>query len=142
MTSVYFTGDVLLQRINGQATRNGRSVYTQQSVLVFHDEDGETITVGVGATTDLGSVPQFAWSLGFPPDGIGEPAYIVHDLLYRTKGTCEWTGFTWRTRKTPYTRAEADGILRRGLIVCGEPTWRAAVAWSAVRAGGWIGWGK
>lgn len=139
---VRFTGDVILKRITTEHTGNGRSEWAQQAVLGYEDADGEHITVGVGATTDLGSVPQFAWSFGFPPDGIGVPAYIVHDLLYRTKGTCEWTGFTWRTRKAPYTRAEADAILRKGLVACGVPSWRAWAIWAAVRGGGWTGWGK
>ena len=140
--TVTFTGDVELLRIKGAKTDDGRSEWTQEASLDFKDNDGEHINVGPGATTDLGSVPQIAWSLGFPPDGVGVPAYIVHDLLYRTKGTCEWSGMTWRTRKAPYTRAEADAILRRGLIACGVPTWRATAIWAAVRVGGVTGWGK
>lgn len=147
MGQVKFVGDVQLREIilpggKSASTEDGRSEWTQQGVLDFQDVDGQHITVGTGATTDLGSVPQLAWSLGFPPDGVGVRAYLVHDLLYRTKGTCAWTGFTWRTRKQPYTRAEADAILRRGLIACGVPEWRAWAIWSAVRAGGWTGWGK
>lgn len=137
-----FTGDVELKRIPDAHTGNGRSEWTQQAILNLQLEDGNHITVGVGAITDLGSVPQLAWSFGFPPDGIGVPAYLVHDLLYRTKGTCEWTGFTWRTREQPYTRAEADAILRRGLIACTVPTWRAYAIWSAVRLGGSTSWGE
>lgn len=136
-----FSGKLVLEQSAGH-TSDGRSEWTQRDVLVWADDDGSLITFGSGATTDLGSIPQFAWSFGFPPDGYGDRAYAIHDLLYRTQGTCEWTGFTWRTRAKPYNRAEADDILRRGLVVCGVPGWRARVIWAAVRLGGGRGWGK
>lgn len=140
--TVKFTGHLVLEQIDGQHTYDGRARWRSLDVLVFEDDDGSTITFGQGATTDLGSVPAIAVPFGFPPDGIGVRAYAIHDLLYRTKGTCAWTGFTWRTRKDPYSRAEADVILRKGLVFCGVPTWRAWAIWSAVRLGGWLGWGK
>jgi hypothetical protein len=138
---VQFTGELVLREVLKDHTGDGRSEWASVGVLVLQDDDGSTITFGVGATTDLGSVPQFAWSFGFPPDGIGVRAYCIHDLLYRTQGSCAWTGMTWRTRAKPYSRAEADVILRKGLVACGVPTWRAWAIWAAVRVGGVGGWG-
>lgn len=144
---VRFYGFLQLRKLNGEETHDGRSKWVQTGELraVVVPKGGgpnESITVGEGATTDLGSVPQWAWSLGFPPDGIGDEAYAVHDLLYRTKGACVWKGSLWRTREQPYTRVEADEILREGLIACGLSTWRAYAIWTGVRLGGATGWGQ
>jgi hypothetical protein len=140
---VYFTGDLCLEETRGE-TDNGRALWqeTGSDPLVFHDDDGNTITFGHDCTTDLGSTPQFSWSLGFPPDGIGVRAYTIHDLLYRTRGDCLWLKQNLKSRKAPYSRAEADEILRKGLIVCGVPRWRARIIWLAVRLGGADGWGR
>lgn len=141
--TVSFSGNLTLREIPGASTANGRAEWVDVcDTLTFRDTDGETITFGPGATTDLGSTPEFSWSFGFSPDGIGVRAYTIHDLLYRTKGLCVWQGMTCRSRATPYTRAEADEILRKGLIACGVAGWRARVIWAAVRVGGSSGWGN
>jgi hypothetical protein len=141
-----FGGTLVLKFLEGQHTADGRAEWEQTGSLILRDVDDahNHIIFPLGARTDLGSIPQFAWSLGFPPDGIGDPAYVIHDLLYRTHGTCELGGplMRFRSRPEPYTRAEADEILRRALIVCGVPGWRARVIWAAVRLGGGSGWGR
>lgn len=137
--SVSFAGTLELEEIPG-STLNGRAEWENEGLLVCTDPQGFKITVGRGARTDLGSVPQLAWSFGFPPDGIGVRAYDTHDLLYRSKGTCDEPGSS-RGRLQPYTRAEADEILRQGLIACGVPPWRARAIWAAVRVGGANAWG-
>jgi hypothetical protein len=140
-----FTGTLCLTPVINLHTADGRTewmvVDDDNPDLTLHDDNGDTITMPSGATTDLGSVPKFAWSFGFPPDGIGVRAYVIHDLLYRTCGTCVLAGVTYRSRAAIYNRSEADDILRRGLIACGVPAWRARVVWAAVRAGGGAGWG-
>jgi|ERR1051325_8360214 hypothetical protein len=137
---VGFTGELILERAPDH-TGNGRAEWIGVGELVFHDSDGNTITFGKGAKTDLGSVPQLAWSFGFPPDGEGVDAYVIHDLLYKTQGLCLWSGEKWRTRSKPYSRSEADDILRRALIACGVSSWRARIVWAAVRLGGATSWG-
>ncbi len=127
-------------------TEDGR---TQWSVLpppmsyeVGAEGSGERITVAAGATTDLGSIPRLIWSLGFSPDGVGAKAYVLHDFLYRTRGTCLWRGDCYRTRALAYSRAEADAILKEALAVLGVPAWKRQVIWLAVRVGGSGGWGS
>lgn len=100
---------------------------------------GESITIPGGAWvfhTDLGSIPQAAWSFGFPPDGIGAKAYVVHDLLCATLGTGIWRGQKWITRSRPYSSEEAADILHEALIVCGVPPLKAALIRDAVKVGG------
>jgi hypothetical protein len=100
---------------------------------------GESITVpglSYGFHTDLGSIPRSAWSIGFPPDGIGAKAYVVHDLLCSTSGTCVWNGQKWSTRRKPYTSTEAASILCEALQVCGVDAFHAGLIHKAVNLGG------
>jgi hypothetical protein len=108
-------------------TRDGRMQwYVAGPPFLSYDvgakDSGESITVPGLAyefITDLGSIPQMAWSFGFPPDGIGAKAYVVHDLLCRTDGSGVWAGQKWITRSHPYSAHEAADILHEALIVCG-----------------------
>jgi hypothetical protein len=109
--------------------------------LTYVQDDGARITNPLGEPTDLGSVPQWAWSAGFSPDGQGVEGFVIHDLLYRTAGTCLVNGVAYRTRKAFYTRAEADAILRDALKLCGVGAVRRALIWVAVRIGGAMAWG-
>lgn len=109
------------------------------SYEVGAENSGESITVpglAWGFHTDLGSIPQISWSLGFPPDGIGAKAYVVHDLLCATLGTGIWKGQRWITRSRPYSSDEAARILHESLIVCGVDAIHAALIRDAVALGG------
>lgn len=109
------------------------------SYEVGSENSGVSITVPGGEWvfhTDLGSIPQAAWSLGFPPDGIGAKAYVIHDFLCDTLGTGIWRGQKWTTRQQPYTSHEAADILHEALLVCGVDSVHAALIRDAVLAGG------
>lgn len=142
-----FIGDLTLREMLGAdgkpiPTKDGRAQwYGAPPPLVYVDRNGFFITFPVGEPTDLGSIPQDAWSLGFSPDGEGAEAYAIHDLLYRTSGTCLHNGKVYRTRPAPYTRAEADWILRDGLGLCGMSVVRRNLIYAAVRWGGADVWG-
>ena len=100
---------------------------------------GESITVpGLAWNfhTDMGSIPHQAWSFGFPPDGIGAKAYVIHDLLCATNGTGVWGGQKWITRRRPYSSTEAANILHEALIVCGVDEFHAGLIRKAVMLGG------
>lgn len=107
-------------------TRDGRDQWIPAgppflSFDVREENSGESITIPGGEWgfhTDLGSIPQVAWSFGFPPDGIGAKAYVVHDFLCATLGTGIWRGQKWTTRRAPYTAHEAADILYEALLVC------------------------
>lgn len=142
MTLSRFTshlGLTLLEDANGDPiTKAGRCQWLLSSPLSYDvgaEGSGEVITVPAGATTDLASIPRWAWSL-FPPDGPWLKAAVVHDHLYRTKGTCWLDGFNGRTRAKPYTRAESDAILKEAMAVLGVPAWKRSVIYAAVRVGG------
>lgn len=103
------------------------------------EASGESITIpglAMGFHTDLGSIPHQAWSFGFPPDGIGAKAYVLHDFLCETKGTCQWQGIRWSTRRAPYSSTEAASILCEALIVCGVDEFHAGLIRKAVNLGG------
>lgn len=95
---------------------------------------GVVITVPRGYETDLASIPQFAWSLGFSPSGPWAKAAVVHDYLYTLGGRLP--------DGRAYSRAAADKVLDEAMAVLGVPAWRRAVIWAAVRLGGALGWGR
>lgn len=120
--------------------KDGRCTWLVTAPLTYDvgvEGSGVTITVPAGATTDLASIPRFAWSLGFPPDGPWLKAAVVHDNLYRNRGDVIRTG-----HPAPYTRAEADAVLKEAMGVLGVGWFERAVIYRAVRTFGGSGWGS
>jgi hypothetical protein len=112
--------------------RDGRCVWALSTPLIYAaGPAGAAVIVPAGYVTDLASIPRFAWSLGFAPDGPWAKAAVVHDYLYATRGL-----------SGRYSRAQADGILDQAMAALGVPAWRRAVIWAAVRLGGAGGWGR
>ncbi|RYE83405.1 MAG: DUF1353 domain-containing protein [Hyphomicrobiales bacterium] len=102
----------------------------------------EKITVRKGFVTDLASIPRWGWIL-LPPDGPWVKAAIIHDYLYSTGGTGKWkNGPVTITRATPYSREEADEILREAMENRGVDVVRRTIIYWAVRIGGGLGWRK
>jgi hypothetical protein len=142
-----FVGDLTLEvMLDAQGrpipTPNGRAQWLgRPPPMSWIDAAGERITFAPDEPTDLGSIPQVAWSFGFSPDGEGVEAFAVHDQGYRTRGTHVVGGVCYRTRPEPYTRAEHDAMLLEGLRVCGVSLVRRRLIWAAVRLGGASSWG-
>lgn len=135
---------VLLDDKTHGAVRDGRSLWGVERGLSYTTDVGGngTITVPPGFVTDLASIPRAAWSV-YPPDGPWVKAAMIHDFLYGTHGTGLWKGHPRGiSRITPYTRAEADDILREAMENRGVGLVTRTVIWSAVRAGGAKGWGS
>jgi len=135
---------VLLDNKLRPSLKGGRSLWGLQRPLTYRpgDDPGEEITVPAGFVTDLASIPRWAWVL-LPPDGPWVKAAIIHDFLYATGGDGVWKRHSpGITRAEPYTRAEADKILRQAMHNRGVDVVRRNIIWAAVRVGGWAGWGK
>jgi len=133
---------VLLDNRDGPAIRNGRSLWAVQRALEYRTGGGEDlIVVPPGFVTDLASVPRFVWSF-YPPDGPWAKAAIIHDFLYFTRGTGEWHDEVGITRERPYSREEADDILKEAMDDRRVGRWERFVIWASVRLGGAGGWGK
>jgi len=78
-----------------------------------------------------------------PPDGPWVKGAVIHDFLYATRGTGIWKKHpSGNSRAEPYSRAEADWILRDALRNRGVDVVRRNIIWLAVRIGGGGGWGK
>lgn len=142
-----FSGKLVLVLLDDKthgALRDGRSLWAVHQGISYKTSIGgeATITVPPGFVTDLASIPRLAWSV-YPPDGPWVKAAMVHDFLYGTGGTGVWKGHARSiTRAAPYTRAEADDILREAMENRGVGIVKRNVIWSAVRAGGAGGWGS
>lgn len=93
----------------------------------YHYENEEvSVTVPDGFVTDFNSVPWGMWNF-FPPWEFPEAA-VVHDYLYGLPEIRD--------------RALADRTHRRLMIENGSPTWKAYLAWSALRLFGWTAWNR
>jgi hypothetical protein len=133
---------VLLDDRDHPSIRGGRSLWGVEQPLSYLAGAGadQLISVPAGFVTDLASIPRLVWSF-FPPDGPWAKAAVIHDYLYATKGTGNWKGHLGVVRAAPYTRAEADGILREAMADRQVGGFERAVIWTAVRLGGGAGWG-
>jgi hypothetical protein len=101
----------------------------------------DSITVPKGFVTDLASIPRWAWDI-LPPDGPWAKAAVIHDFLYYTHGTGVWDKHpSTLTRSQPYTRAEADWILRDAMRDRCVGVMSRNIIYLAVRVGGEGGWG-
>jgi hypothetical protein len=134
---------VLLDNKYRPSTHKGRSLWGLHDPLTYRPSNAEhAITVRPGFVTDLVSVPRFAWSV-MPPDGPAVKAAVIHDFLYATRGTGAWKRHpSGVARPEPYSRAEADWILRDALKNRGVGVIRRNIIWAAVRMFGARGWGK
>jgi hypothetical protein len=129
---------VLLEDKAHPAIRHGRTLWGAHEALTYHVgglDSGETITVPAGFVTDLASIPRPVWAL-LPPDGPWAKAAVVHDFLYRTGGTGRLWGEVGVSRHTPYSRAEADNILRGAMASLQVPWIKRQIIWIGVRIGG------
>lgn len=133
---------VLLDNKDGPSIRAGRSLWAVQRALEYQagTDPDELIVVPPGFVTDLASVPRVVWSF-YPPDGPWAKAATIHDFLYATKGTGEWHTHRGITRALPYSRKEADDILKEAMADRKVGKWEQGVIWASVRFGGAGGWG-
>lgn len=100
------------------------------------------------------SVPRIAWPAVSPLETL--TASLPHDLLYRTRGAHDgledWIesntrpdGGLWRASWKspgwqPLSRHTIDRLFRRIMRQQGQASWRTCIAYSAVRAYGWVPW--
>jgi hypothetical protein len=133
---------VLLDDKAEPSIRGGRSLWALTKTLTYTPSNGaDSITVPKGFVTDLASIPRWAWEL-LPPDGPWAKAAVIHDYLYYTEGTGVWDRHpTTITRATPYTRAEANWILRDAMKDRCVGVVDRNIIYAAVRVGGSEGWG-
>ena len=117
--------------------RNGHQFYAERNTISFRTDAGDLVTVFAGSTTDMASIPQPLWAI-LPPDGPWAEAAAIHDGLFKTSGTMLWRGHLGRSRAAPYTRAEANEILREAMVALGVPAWKRIVIYEGVRAGKYV----
>jgi len=131
---------VLLDNRDAPAIKAGRSLWALQRPLTYRaGPKAEPIKVPAGYVTDLASIPRLVWSL-YPPDGPWVKAAVVHDFLYDTQGDGRWNRSRGVARRRPYSRKDADDILREGMADRGIGWWEQFVIWASVRLGGGGGW--
>jgi hypothetical protein len=119
--------------------RDGRVVWRLLDPLYWMADSGDTspmITVPAGFETDLASIPRLARGL-IPSSGPWQRAAVIHDWLYATQGS-------WGLAPPHFklTRAQADNVFRDAMAAAGVNWITRQAMWTAVRIGGWKGWGR
>ncbi len=84
-----------------------------------------------GFKYDGASTPRILWWV-LPRDGVHRAAALIHDYLYVFEGDMP-DGQT-------FTRKQADALFYKMLKDYGVASWRAAVAYRAVRIAGYFFW--
>jgi len=108
------------------------------------------ITVPRGFEYDGASVPRLLWGVtGLRPDGLIRAAALVHDFVYAFRGDLPPRGFEiyvdnsfWAECQLEIDRAWADRLFNRIMRESGVGRTRRWLAYSGVRAGGWLAWRK
>jgi hypothetical protein len=116
------------------------------------DDNGACFRIQIprGFVYDGASVPRVLWSVtGLRPDGLIRAAALVHDYFYRWDGVVPFGSYQvmlldgrWVSVDTPMTRSNADKLFKRMMADAGISPHLVWMAWSGVRMGGWISWGK
>ena len=92
--------------------------------------DGRVISLPLGYSTDLASIPRIFWNV-IAPFELSIVAPLVHDALCDFKGKLpkEMLG-PWRS----YSRKDADGVFRDLMLEENVPSWRVRAAYAGVRS--------
>lgn len=153
-------GLILYEDDRGHAiTTHGRTQWFLSSPLTYlvgSEDSGERITVPafnpVGKTelevlaalasgqaflSDLGSIPQIAWSLGFSPSGPEAKAFVLHDLGCARKGRNIGYRYGADGHLTPvsYSGKRVDELLLEAMLVMGCDPKKSRTIYDAVRLG-------
>jgi hypothetical protein len=140
---------ILLDDKTHGSTRDGRSLWATTEELVYWPSNEHVpIIVPRGFVTDLASIPRPLWSW-LPPDGPWAKAAVIHDFLYYTQGKgvliyprnqkTDWTCHD-TTLQRPYTKEDADWILRDAQKDRKVDVFSRNAIWLGVHFGGGNGW--
>jgi hypothetical protein len=131
-----FTSQLFLRSLSvAEILAAGRHVQLYEVVQDFSyvsDKLGLTITVPGGLITDFASIPRVAWDLLDPEDPIIAWPSVIHDYLYTCQGKLP--------DGTPYTREQADAVLREAMEVCGAGIFIRESVYEAVEEFGGSHW--
>lgn len=153
-------GLILYEDHRGRAVMNeGRTQWFLSSPLTYmvgSEDSGERITVpafnpigkseleilaalamGTAFVTDLGSIPQIAWSLGFSPSGPEAKAFVLHDLGCARNGRNIGHRFVdgGGMVSVSYSGARVDELLLEAMLVVGCDPHKSRTIYDAVRLG-------
>lgn len=105
---------------------------------VVYSVTGAALLIPAGFVFDLASIPRLLWWVpGYAPFELGTTAPLVHDYLYRYRGSVPPTNIV------PYrefTRRQADRYFLDEMERTGVGAARRRIVWLAVRAFGRLAW--
>lgn len=105
---------------------HGESDWVLMEPLIYICDNGDVICAPAGFITDLASIPGLFQNLIHVNDAHRLPA-IIHDYLFVIQDR---------------SRAEVDAVFLEAMKSAGVSWWKRNVMYAAVRAGGWLPWGK
>jgi len=108
----------------------------KQDYRISDKNGGGISSAPAGFITDFASIPWIARPLIGSPSGPYAPAAVNHDLNYAENAGELDEDYEKRSRR------QCDQIFLEGMQVLGVGWWKRSAMYSAVRVGGWKGWGK
>lgn len=98
--------------------------------FTYSVKSGLEITVPIGFTYDLASIPRILW-WAIAPHELGIAPPLIHDWIYKQKG---------KIGSSLFNREQADTLFFWMMVEEGVPPWRSIFALIVVRAFGWLYW--
>jgi hypothetical protein len=140
----WFVDPPLTYMVGGEDSGERISVPAFNPVGLTELEILGALASGQAFVTDLGSIPQIAWSLGFTPSGPEAKAFVLHDYGYVRKGVAIGHRYGADGHLTPvnYSRSQVDGLLLEAMGVLGCDPHKSRLIYDAVRLGGAHAWGS
>ena len=132
-------GDIVMSLVKMPKWYSRRRYMIQSDILykvMFNGEGVIDAHIGNGFVTDFASTPRVLWWL-LQPTGRCAAAGLLHDWCY------EYGTLNIRRDGLPLcavTRAQADKLLRDGVVLAGCRRATAWAMWAAVRMFGWLHW--
>lgn len=114
------------------AHRNIWLLVEEYRVKVLHEEDEFEFRIPQNFEFDLASVPRVFWSV-IGSFELSLVAPLIHDYLYRFRGRPEHHTRTQEPHLVVLTRRDADQIFLALMLREGVPSWKAKLAYRAVR---------
>ena len=114
-----------------------RRVYIITKDYYYTDQYGLTRMIPAGFCTDFASSPRFAWLIGLDPKGVLLVPAAFHDFGYRHDFYLDENG---DKILRGLGRRYHDWKMMRDCEFINDMWLPGALAFSAVRAGGWLAW--
>lgn len=117
--------------------------------LLVKSGTGMRIVVPKNFIYDGASVPgALGWMVGLHRDGLIRAAALVHDFIYKNKGSLPYGSFhisnnggvDWEIAYGKWSRADCDRLFHKMMVESGMSGYKVDTAYNMVKMFGWTYW--